>query len=61
MAKISQKVGEEAVEAVVAAHAESDERLASEAADLIFHLLVLLQARQIPFGAVLDELARRER
>jgi phosphoribosyl-AMP cyclohydrolase / phosphoribosyl-ATP pyrophosphohydrolase len=61
LAKISQKVGEEAVETVVAAHAESDERLASEAADLLFHLLVLLEARGIGLEAVLAELARRER
>lgn len=61
LAPISQKVGEEAVETVVAAHAESDERLASEAADLLFHLLVLLRARGVPFDAVLAELAARER
>lgn len=59
--KISQKVGEEAVETIVAAHAESDERLASEAADLLYHLLVLLQVREVPFDAVLAELAKRER
>jgi phosphoribosyl-ATP pyrophosphohydrolase len=46
---------------LIAALAESDDRLASEAADLVFHLLVLLQARGIGFGRVLDELARRER
>lgn len=59
--KISQKVGEEGVEVVVAALSESDERVASEAADLLFHLLILLQARQVPLDAVLAELARRER
>lgn len=59
--KISQKVGEEAVETIVAAHAESGERLASEAADLIYHLLVLLQVREVPFDAALAELAKRER
>ncbi|MEO5798895.1 MAG: bifunctional phosphoribosyl-AMP cyclohydrolase/phosphoribosyl-ATP diphosphatase HisIE [Gemmatimonadales bacterium] len=58
--KISQKVGEEAIEVVVAAHAESDERLASEAADLLYHLLVLLEVRGVSFDAVLAELARRE-
>ena len=58
---ISQKVGEEAVETIVAAHAESGERLASEAADLLYHLLVLLQVREVPFDAVLAELAKRER
>ncbi len=59
--KISQKVGEEAVETIVAAHAESGERLASEAADLLYHLLVLLQVREVPFDAALAELAKRER
>lgn len=58
--KISQKVGEEAIETIVAAHAESDERLASEAADLLYHLLVLLQVRGVPFASVLDELEKRE-
>ena len=60
VAKASQKVGEEAVEVVVAANAEEPERLASEAADLLYHLLVLLQARGVPLDAVLRELERRE-
>jgi phosphoribosyl-AMP cyclohydrolase / phosphoribosyl-ATP pyrophosphohydrolase len=59
--KISQKVGEEAVEVVVAANAEDDERLASEAADLLYHLLVLLQARGVPLDAVWRELESRAR
>jgi phosphoribosyl-ATP pyrophosphohydrolase/phosphoribosyl-AMP cyclohydrolase len=58
-AKASQKVGEEAVEVVVAANSEDDERLASEAADLLYHLLVLLQARGVPLDAVLRELESR--
>jgi phosphoribosyl-AMP cyclohydrolase / phosphoribosyl-ATP pyrophosphohydrolase len=58
--KASQKVGEEAVEVVVAANSEDDERLASEAADLLYHLLVLLQARGVPLDVVLQELERRE-
>jgi phosphoribosyl-ATP pyrophosphohydrolase/phosphoribosyl-AMP cyclohydrolase len=57
--KISQKVGEEAVEVVVAANSEDDERLASEAADLLYHLVVLLQARGVPLDAVLQELEER--
>ncbi|HKT58812.1 MAG TPA: bifunctional phosphoribosyl-AMP cyclohydrolase/phosphoribosyl-ATP diphosphatase HisIE [Gemmatimonadales bacterium] len=60
VAKASQKVGEEAVEVVVAANAEEPERLASEAADLLYHLLVLLQARGVPLDAVLSELEQRE-
>jgi phosphoribosyl-AMP cyclohydrolase / phosphoribosyl-ATP pyrophosphohydrolase len=59
--KASQKVGEEAVEVVVAANSEDDERLASEAADLLYHLLVLLQARGVPLDVVLQELERREK
>jgi phosphoribosyl-AMP cyclohydrolase / phosphoribosyl-ATP pyrophosphohydrolase len=58
--KVSQKVGEEAVEVVVAANAEGPERLASEAADLLFHLLVLLEARGVPLDAVWQELEQRE-
>jgi phosphoribosyl-AMP cyclohydrolase / phosphoribosyl-ATP pyrophosphohydrolase len=57
--KVSQKVGEEAVEVVVAANSEDDDRLASEAADLLYHLLVLLQARGVPLDAALKELERR--
>lgn len=57
--KASQKVGEEAVEVVVAANAETDERLASESADLLYHLLVLLQARGIPLERVWNELEER--
>jgi phosphoribosyl-AMP cyclohydrolase / phosphoribosyl-ATP pyrophosphohydrolase len=57
--KASQKVGEEAVEVVVAANSEDDERLASEAADLLYHLLVLLQARGVSFDDVLRELESR--
>jgi phosphoribosyl-ATP pyrophosphohydrolase/phosphoribosyl-AMP cyclohydrolase len=59
--KASQKVGEEAVEVVVAANSEDDERLASEAADLLYHLLVLLQARGVPFDEVLRELEQRKK
>jgi phosphoribosyl-ATP pyrophosphohydrolase/phosphoribosyl-AMP cyclohydrolase len=49
---VSQKVGEEAVEVVVAANSEDDDRLASETGDLLYHLLVLLQARGIPLQRV---------
>jgi phosphoribosyl-ATP pyrophosphohydrolase/phosphoribosyl-AMP cyclohydrolase len=60
-AKASQKVGEEAVEVVVAANAETPERLASESADLMYHLLVLLESKGVPLDAVWDELERRAR
>ncbi len=61
LAKVSQKVGEEAIEVVVAAHAEDDAHLAAESADLLYHLLVLLQARGVPFGDVLSALEAREK
>jgi len=54
-------VGEEAVELVTAALAESDERVVEEAADLVYHLYVLLAARGLDLAAVDDELARRVR
>jgi len=57
----AQKVGEEAVELVRAALAESDERVVEEAADLVYHLYVLLAARGLDVAAVEDELARRAR
>lgn len=58
---VAQKVGEEATEVVVAALSESDERVISEAADLWFHLLVLLRARGLDPALVEDELRRRDR
>jgi phosphoribosyl-AMP cyclohydrolase / phosphoribosyl-ATP pyrophosphohydrolase len=59
--KVAQKVGEEAVEVVVAATSEGASRLASESADLLFHLLVLLQERGVPLDAVWHELDQRTR
>ena len=58
--KIAQKLGEEATEAVIAALSGSREELVGEAADGLFHLLVLLQAKDIPLADVLAELDRRE-
>ncbi|HTR33775.1 MAG TPA: bifunctional phosphoribosyl-AMP cyclohydrolase/phosphoribosyl-ATP diphosphatase HisIE [Gaiellaceae bacterium] len=57
----ARKVGEEAVELSVAALDESDERVVEEAADLVYHLYVLLAARGLDVAAVEDELARRAR
>jgi phosphoribosyl-ATP pyrophosphohydrolase/phosphoribosyl-AMP cyclohydrolase len=57
--KVSQKVGEEAVELVVAANAEDDGRVSAEAADLVYHLLVLFQARGVSLDTVLRELEQR--
>ncbi len=58
---IARKFGEEAVETVVAALSGSREDLIGEAADTLFHLLVLLDAKAIPLAEVMTELARRER
>ena len=58
---VARKVGEEAVEVVTAALSESDERVVSEAADLVYHLYVLLAARGLDLAAVEDELAARAR
>jgi phosphoribosyl-ATP pyrophosphohydrolase len=57
--EIVKKVGEEAIEVIVAAKGQGDERVVSEVADLIYHTLVLLAARGIAWRAVEDELARR--
>ena len=57
--RLAQKVGEEGVETALAGVAGPDEELASEGADLIYHLLVLLRARHMSFQDVLDVLARR--
>jgi phosphoribosyl-ATP pyrophosphohydrolase/phosphoribosyl-AMP cyclohydrolase len=59
-ARVARKVGEEAVELVVAALAEDDERVVSEAADLWFHTLVLLRSRGLDPAAIEDELRRRD-
>jgi phosphoribosyl-ATP pyrophosphohydrolase/phosphoribosyl-AMP cyclohydrolase len=56
---VLKKIGEEATEVVLAASGESDERLAAESADLLFHLLVALQQRGVPLASVMDELRRR--
>lgn len=60
IAKIAQKVGEEGTETVIAALTGSHDDLVGEAADLVFHLMVLLSARDVPLADVLAELARRE-
>ena len=58
--KIAQKLGEEATETVIAALSGGREDVIGEAADLIFHLLVLLQARRVSLEEVMAELDRRE-
>lgn len=58
--KAAKKFGEEAVEAVIEAVRGDRERLTAEAADVIYHLLVMLASREVSLGDVLNELARRE-
>jgi phosphoribosyl-ATP pyrophosphohydrolase len=57
---IARKLGEEAVEAVVAALTDNREELVGEAADVLFHLLVLLAEKGIPLAEIMAELDRRE-
>jgi phosphoribosyl-ATP pyrophosphohydrolase len=57
---IARKFGEEATEAVVAALAGDEDDLVGEAADVLFHLLILLGEKGIPLADVFAELERRE-
>ena len=57
--KCARKFGEEAIEVVIAGIAQSPQSLKSEAADVLYHLLVLLEARGVAFDDVLAELERR--
>lgn len=59
--RIAQKVGEEAAETVVAALAQDDQRLVEEVADLTYHTLVLLAARNLSPDDVQAELERRHK
>jgi phosphoribosyl-ATP pyrophosphohydrolase len=59
--KILKKVGEEAMEVILAAKGQGNERLVSEIADLLYHLLVLLAARGLSLADVEAELVRRRR
>jgi phosphoribosyl-ATP pyrophosphohydrolase len=59
LAKIAQKVGEEAVETVIDGVSGPRERVISESADLLYHLLVLWAARDVKPEEVWDELAKR--
>jgi phosphoribosyl-ATP pyrophosphohydrolase len=57
--KRAEKLGEEATEAVIAAVKNDKQQLAAEAGDVLYHLLVLLRAGDVPLEAVMDELERR--
>ena len=58
--KCAAKFGEEAIEAIIEAVKGDRERLASEAADVLYHLLVMLTSRDVSLADVLAELERRE-
>ena len=58
--KAAEKFGEEAVEAIIAAASGNREELTAEAADVLYHLLVMLAARDVSLADVLAELERRE-
>ena len=58
--KIAQKLGEEAVETVIAALQNDREELIKESADLLFHWLLLLNDGGVTVGEVMEELSRRE-
>jgi len=60
LGKITQKLGEEATETIIAALTQDRDALVAESADLLFHLLVLLGAKDVPLSDVLAELDRRE-
>lgn len=59
--EIIKKIGEEAVEIILAAKGQGNQRLVEESADLIYHLLVLLASRDLTWDDVLVELGQRRR
>ncbi len=59
--EIVKKIGEEAVEVILAAKGQGDQRIVEESADLIYHLLVLLVSRGLDWDDVVGELAQRRR
>lgn len=58
--KVAEKFGEEAIEALIEAVKGDRARLAGEAADVLFHLLVMLRSRDVPLSDVMAELAERQ-
>ena len=58
--KVAGKFGEEAIEAIIEAVRGDRARLTSEAADVLFHLLVMLESREVSVTSVMEELARRQ-
>ena len=61
MLKVAQKLGEEGVELALAAAAQDRARVTAEAADLVYHLLVLLAMRELTLADVITELKGRHR
>ncbi|MDZ7718239.1 MAG: phosphoribosyl-ATP diphosphatase [Balneolaceae bacterium] len=59
--KIAQKLGEEAVETIIAAKNKKDAELIGETADLIYHMLVLLVEKEIPLDRVIQEMMLRSK
>lgn len=59
--KIAQKLGEEAVETIIAAKNKKDAELIGETADLIYHMLVLLVEKEIPLDRVIQEMMIRSK
>jgi phosphoribosyl-ATP pyrophosphohydrolase len=57
--RCAKKLGEEAAETIIAALAQDNRALTREAADLVYHLLVLLESKRVPLGDVLTELEAR--
>lgn len=58
--KVAEKFGEEAIEAIIEAVKGDPARLTCEAADVLFHLLVMLESRGVSITSVLEELERRQ-
>lgn len=59
--KVAQKVGEEAVELVIEAKDDNKDLFKGEAADLLFHYLVLLEAKNVDFNEIIEELTKRHK
>ncbi len=59
-AKMAEKLGEEAIEAVIAAVKDDSENMTAEAADILFHLMLLLVDMDLSIADVIEELQRRE-
>jgi phosphoribosyl-ATP pyrophosphohydrolase/phosphoribosyl-AMP cyclohydrolase len=57
--RIAQKIGEEGVEAALAASNGDDAEVCNESADLLYHLLVMLRARRIPLAKIVETLRQR--